>query len=53
MARCRLGRVKSGPRKGKCKKRRGKPWSTARKLRYGKTQRGGMSKTAFAGHRRR
>lgn len=39
MARCRLGRVKSGPRKGRCKKKRGKKWSAARKLAYGKTRR--------------
>ncbi len=38
-ARCRFGKVKSGARKGKCRKRRVKKWSTSRKLRYGKTQR--------------
>ncbi len=43
MARCKLGRVKSGKRKGKCRKRRAKPWSSTRKMRYGRTRR--MSRT--------
>jgi hypothetical protein len=56
--RCRYGKLKHPTKGRRCKRKpggaKGRKWSTARKMRYGKTQAArGTSRTAFAGHRRR
>jgi hypothetical protein len=54
MARCKYGKLKNPVKGRRCKKKRAsKAWSSARKMRYGKTKRMSRSTTAFAGARRR